>query len=750
MRKTIKMLLILVLFIGIVTGSPKTINASSGIKVLLDGQELKFDVPPQIIEGRTLLPLRTIFEALGLEVDWDNTTKIITGKAKGKEIVLRLDSKEAKVNGVNKILDVPAKAINGRTLVPVRFIAESIDMNVNWHEGKGIVFISNKYENEVPLEKFNDDLMRLNYEVIIEDLYSGKATIKLKIKNINQDEIIIRNHGIHGFHADIGDDAFTIYSNNKVIEYKYNKLQEGKLKQGEKEWIIYPKGSKNLTIEYEIMKNEATYGTSGIYGIGHRGYIGDGFALFIGEQLFSIFPYEVDLWDENIKVNFRVPENVKVFTPWFSEANTYYPNKDVYDRNKNHLRKEESLMQNTIAIGDFVEKNQKIYGTNVSVIVPRVWDKDIQKNAADNVFNIFRYLTDLFGESIGKRYMVVYSDAPNDGIYIWAGEWSLSQGISVINNDFGLNAISHQIFHRWNGWIWAWNYKFDSIVPLLNEGNNRYYEAKSVITLFDKLNYLNTDEVNHLENIYKEYLKRYKEGKITPYSSEEIDEEQDSWVIYDQGSLIWFALDMKLNEDTGGKVSTDDIMKSIYERYGNGKSSVGYNELKSIFKDLTGKTYEEFFNKYVFGKEFLDLNKYFRDDDGDFIPNYYEIIRGTDINVKDKIPFNQILLFKGKRALVIGQQEPVELFQAKYGLGAYLTNDPLKEQVEECNTIILLNDGSFSPSGNLSIMKPVYSKEKGVINIKEDNGKLLIYIYESTEQELIKIINSLELTDLAI
>ena len=62
MRKTIKTLLIWVLFIGIVMGSPKVTNAAGDIKVLLEGQELKFDVPPQIIEGRTLLPLRAIFE----------------------------------------------------------------------------------------------------------------------------------------------------------------------------------------------------------------------------------------------------------------------------------------------------------------------------------------------------------------------------------------------------------------------------------------------------------------------------------------------------------------------------------------------------------------------------------------------------------------------------------------------------------------------------------------------------------------
>lgn len=146
MSKYLRGFLIFVLVVGFIIVSPKTVSASGDIKVLLDGRELSFDVPPQIIEGRTLLPLRAIFEALGLEVGWDDVTKIITGTTEGKEIILKLDSKEAKVNGINKTLDVPARVINGRTLVPVRFIAESLDMNVIWDQGTRTALINKNKE----------------------------------------------------------------------------------------------------------------------------------------------------------------------------------------------------------------------------------------------------------------------------------------------------------------------------------------------------------------------------------------------------------------------------------------------------------------------------------------------------------------------------------------------------------------------------------------------------------------------------
>lgn len=142
MKRFLKLFLAFAIFIGSIVIPINKSYASNDIKVLLDGKELVFDVPPQIIEGRTLLPLRAIFEALGLEVGWDNETRTITGISEGKEIILKLDSKEAKVNGINKALDVPAKSINGRTLVPVRFIAEGLNLNVVWNQESRTVKIS--------------------------------------------------------------------------------------------------------------------------------------------------------------------------------------------------------------------------------------------------------------------------------------------------------------------------------------------------------------------------------------------------------------------------------------------------------------------------------------------------------------------------------------------------------------------------------------------------------------------------------
>ena len=184
MKKILKVLSVLMIFVFIITISPKTTNASSDIKVLLEGKELVFDVSPQIIDGRTLLPLRVIFESLGLTVDWDNETKVITGISENTEIILKVDSIDAKVNGVNKKLDIPAKVINNRTLVPVRFVAESLNMNVVWNQENKTVKISaddiiewkyGGYEGKYPHKEY--EIKYVNGLKSNETKYNGKEHI---------------------------------------------------------------------------------------------------------------------------------------------------------------------------------------------------------------------------------------------------------------------------------------------------------------------------------------------------------------------------------------------------------------------------------------------------------------------------------------------------------------------------------------------------------------------------------------------
>lgn len=84
------------------------------------------------VKGRTMLPMRDLFETIGAPVHWDQKTKSVTATKSGKKIVLKIGSKQATMNGKVLALDVPVVVIDGTTYVPVRFVAESLGAQASY------------------------------------------------------------------------------------------------------------------------------------------------------------------------------------------------------------------------------------------------------------------------------------------------------------------------------------------------------------------------------------------------------------------------------------------------------------------------------------------------------------------------------------------------------------------------------------------------------------------------------------------
>ena len=110
--------------------------------VTLNGSPLILDQSAVIIDGRVLLPVRAILEAMGLTLSWNDATKTATATTDGLEIIMSIDNKVAYVNGEAHVLDVPPQIISGRTLVPVRFVSESMGAEVTWDNTDRNVFIT--------------------------------------------------------------------------------------------------------------------------------------------------------------------------------------------------------------------------------------------------------------------------------------------------------------------------------------------------------------------------------------------------------------------------------------------------------------------------------------------------------------------------------------------------------------------------------------------------------------------------------
>lgn len=109
----------------------------------VNGAPVENDVAPQIVNGRTMLPVRFLAERLGAQVCWDGQTGTVTilEPTAQKTIVLKIGSAEAVVNNQSVTLDAPAFVQDGRTFLPVRFITEELGCYVKWMENTQQVLI---------------------------------------------------------------------------------------------------------------------------------------------------------------------------------------------------------------------------------------------------------------------------------------------------------------------------------------------------------------------------------------------------------------------------------------------------------------------------------------------------------------------------------------------------------------------------------------------------------------------------------
>lgn len=170
------------------------------IKVLVNDQVIDFTdengnvVEPKIINSRTMVPMRKIFEVFGANVEWEETTQTITATTENKTLVLQINNQEATVKSGDTeekiMLDSAPVIYDSRTLVPVRFIAESLELHVGWvPETRTVVildssFIYDRLQKETPnLYEF------MSYEGItpetLQTAFKANATLNYKDSDKN-------------------------------------------------------------------------------------------------------------------------------------------------------------------------------------------------------------------------------------------------------------------------------------------------------------------------------------------------------------------------------------------------------------------------------------------------------------------------------------------------------------------------------------------------------------------------------------
>ncbi len=167
MRKYLSLFsFVLTLLVGMATFAPATAQAETYLTMNIDGADrtlraadiklngvsIPTDVPAVTYHQRSIIPFRALGEAMGAEVTWDEHNWIASMKLNGKTINLKINSNVAVVDGVEKPIsyNMPAKLVNARTMIPVRFIAEEFGFNVDWDAPNFTVLINTSEISYVP------------------------------------------------------------------------------------------------------------------------------------------------------------------------------------------------------------------------------------------------------------------------------------------------------------------------------------------------------------------------------------------------------------------------------------------------------------------------------------------------------------------------------------------------------------------------------------------------------------------------
>lgn len=198
MKKCLMLLLVMTMVVSMFVGI-QIVSADDDISVYLNGNRLDFDVPPMLIDDRTMVPMRKIFESFGVNVDWNEKTKTITVKksiAEGQYSYITMTIGDNKLIKDNEeiIIDVAPVVIDNRTLVPVRAVSEALNAEVQWSAKNNAVVITNgslhvyaDYPQIPDIGDYNDFVYVKNYEKDGITVFEYIATVDA-IETMNIDE----------------------------------------------------------------------------------------------------------------------------------------------------------------------------------------------------------------------------------------------------------------------------------------------------------------------------------------------------------------------------------------------------------------------------------------------------------------------------------------------------------------------------------------------------------------------------------
>ena len=191
-----------------------TLPALAVPTVILDGQEISFDVPPVLENDLIMVPIRTIFEAMGATIDWNQETRTATAAKGDINVMLPIGSTAPTIHGKVVPIEAPIKIVNGRTVAPVRFVSEAFGGTfLAWDNLTQTIYIASAEKNEPYndiqkkiADKYALDIIRLKQAVWLDKTSLGK-----ELSETERSDYISALIDIVDQHREIGSKMPVIY-----------------------------------------------------------------------------------------------------------------------------------------------------------------------------------------------------------------------------------------------------------------------------------------------------------------------------------------------------------------------------------------------------------------------------------------------------------------------------------------------------------------------------------------------------------
>ena len=148
------------------------------VYLFVNGERLEPAMPPIIFSGTTVVPARAVFEKMGAKVLWDSSTKQVYVSSASIKMTLKINSQYVDVDGHNEKIEIPAKVINGSTMIPLRFVSEKLGMKVVWNEASRTINIDNNKEAEIEIK--NVSVSSVDEKTLVKVEATGEITNYLK------------------------------------------------------------------------------------------------------------------------------------------------------------------------------------------------------------------------------------------------------------------------------------------------------------------------------------------------------------------------------------------------------------------------------------------------------------------------------------------------------------------------------------------------------------------------------------------